>query len=220
MVRGRAGCGEPMRAVAVLAGLIAILFMGAAVVSRPASVGEVGREGGGVTVINVPPQFSGFRVRAQDGLNYVDVVISDYNSWADIFRVEVAIENDQQAPVADVAFQQYPDNVTLQRQLQFTEPVGSFLVRSLSSATYSETGQSIPERTEMRVTFVMSPVNGKWLTVTATDLGGLTAFAQVEYGSGFVGAFPAVSGWILMAVALTSSVLLVALRIRRDRLGE
>src|SRR6267143_4672094 len=125
MVRGRAGCGEPMRAVAVLAELIAILLMGAAVVSRPASVGEVGREGGGVTVINVPPQFSGFRVRAQDGLNYVDVVISDYNSWADIFRVEVAIENDRQAPVADVAFQQYPDNVTLQRQLQFTEPVGS-----------------------------------------------------------------------------------------------
>jgi len=172
-----------------------------------------------VTVINVPPQFSGFRIRTQDGLNYIDVVVSDYNSWSDIFRVEVAIENDLQAPIADVTFQQYPDNATLQRQPQFTEPVGSFLVRSLSSATYSATGQSIPERTEMRVTFVMSPVNGKWLSVTATDLGGLTAFAQVEYSAGFLGRLPTVNSWILVAVALTFSVVLVAARVRRDRIG-
>jgi len=55
------------------------------------------------------------------------------------------------------------------------------------------TGQSIPERTEMRVTFVMSPVNGKWLSVTATDLSGLTAFAQVEYSPGFLGRLPTIN---------------------------
>ncbi|TLZ57223.1 MAG: hypothetical protein E6K12_01715 [Methanobacteriota archaeon] len=197
--------------------LSVLLVTGAAI--DPPSAGNLDREGGGVTVINVPPQFSGFRIRTQDGLNYIDVVVSDYNSWSDIFRVEVAIENDLQAPIADVTFQQYPDNATLQRQPQFTEPVGSFLVRSLSSATYSATGQSIPERTEMRVTFVMSPVNGKWLSVTATDLGGLTAFAQVEYSAGFLGRLPTVNSWILVAVALTFSVVLVAARVRRDRIG-
>src|SRR2546427_6711983 len=207
-----------LAAVALLTTLSALLVTGAAI-GLP-SAGNVGREGGGVTVINVPPQFSGFRIRTQDGLNYVDVVVSDYNSWSDIFRVEVAIENDMQAPVADVTFQQYPDNATLQRQPQFAEPVGSFLVRSLSSAAYSATGQSISERTEMRVTFVMSPVNGKWLSVTATDLGGLTAFAQVEYSPGFLGRLPTINGWILMTIALAFSVALVAVRIRRDRIGE
>src|SRR5256884_5462650 len=207
-----------LAAVALLAVLSALLLAGAT--CPPPLAGNVGREGGGVTVINVPPQFSGFRIRTQDGLNYIDVVVSDYNSWSDIFRVEVAIENDLQAPVADVTFQQYPDNVTLQRQPEFAEPVGSFLVRSLSSATYSATGQSIPERTEMRVTFVMSPVNGKWLSVTATDLGGLTAFAQVEYSPGLLWRLPTINGWILMAIALNVSVVLVAVRIRRDRIGQ
>src|SRR5438132_2794002 len=219
MALGRAASGERrLGAAAVLAVLSALLLAGAT--CPPPLAGNVGREGGGVTVINVPPQFSGFRIRTQDGLNYIDVVVSDYNSWSDIFRVEVAIENDLQAPVADVTFQQYPDNATLQRQPQFAEPVGSFLVRSLSSATYSATGQSIPERTEMRVTFVMSPVNGKWLSVTATDLGGLTAFAQVEYSPGFLGRLPMINGWLLMTIALTFSVALVAVRIRRDRIRE
>lgn len=175
---------------------------------------------GGVTVINVPPQFSGFRISTQDGLNYIDVVVSDYNSWADIFRVEVKIQTEALDAVADVAFQQYPDNVTRQAQPQFTESVGSFLVRSLSSATYNTEPSTIPERTEMRVTFVMSPVNGKFLSVTTTDLAGLEAFAQVEYSAGFLGRLPTVSGWILVAVSLALSVLFVAVRIRRDRLGE
>lgn len=219
MARGRAGSGERgIGGAAALALLLVLLLAHAANASAPRD--PVQPQGGGVTVINVPPQFSGFRIRNQDGLNYIDVVISDYNSWADIFRVEVAIENEMQTAVADVAFQQYPDNVTLTRQPQFTEPVGSFLVRSLSGATYSTTGQSVPERTEMRVTFVMSPVNGKWLSVTATDLAGLEAFAQVEYGAGFLGRLPVVSGWILVAVALFFSVVLVAVRVRRDRIGE
>jgi len=174
----------------------------------------------GVTVINVPPQFSGFRIATQDGLNYIDVVVSDYNSWADIFRVEVKIQGDAVNPVADVAFQQYPDNATLQPQPQFQEAVGSFLVRSLSSATYNTQPLTVPERTEMRVTFVMSPVNGKFLSVTTTDLAGLEAFAEVEYSAGFLGRLPTVSGWILGVFALGATVLLVAVRIRRDRLGE
>lgn len=184
-----------------------------------AEAGIVGARDG-VTVINVPPQFSGFRIATRDGLNYIDVVVSDYNSWEDIFRVEVKIQGEATASVADVAFQQYPDNVTLQRQPQFTESVGSFLVRSLSSATYNVQPVTIPERTEMRITFVMSPVNGKLLSVTTTDLAGLQAFAQVEYSAGFLSRLPAVNNWILVAVALTFAVVLVAVRIRRDRIGE
>ena len=177
-------------------------------------------QGGGITVINVPPQFSGFSIRTQDGLNYIDVVVSDYNAWSDIFRVRVEVLDDLRAAVADVAFQQYPDNITLIRQPEFTEPVGSYLVRSLSSATYNTQPVTVEERTEMRVTFVLSPVKGTWVSVTATDLGGLEAFAQVQYSAGFFGGFPQIPALFVAAFALASALVIVRLRIRRDRRGE
>lgn len=206
----------------VVAGLLAALLLAAGAFTNlsPPSRGVVVEARDGVTVINVPPQFSGFRIATQDGLNYIDVVVSDYNSWADIFRVQVEIKSDALRAVADVAFQQYPDNVTLQPQPQFTESVGSFLVRSLSSAVYNTQPVTVPERTEMRITFVMSPVNGKFLSVTTTDLAGLEAFAQVEYSAGFLGRLPTVGGEILALVAFAFTVLIVAVRIRRDRSGE
>src|SRR5205823_6448292 len=199
--RGRPASGRGWLAATLFA---AILVLAASVSMKPAPPTEAGvvEVRSGVTVINVPPQFSGFRIATQDGLNYIDVVVSDYNSWADIFRVEVKIQGDAVNPVADVAFQQYPDNATLQPQPQFQEAVGSFLVRSLSSATYNTQPLTVPERTEMRVTFVMSPVNGKFLSVTTTDLAGLEAFAEVEYSAGFLGRLPTVSGWILGVFAL------------------
>lgn len=205
-----------------MAGLLAAILLAAAVSTNPSppSRGGIVEARDGVTVINVPPQFSGFRIATQDGLNYIDVVVSDYNSWADIFRVQVTIQSDALTAVADVAFQQYPDNVTRQPQPQFTESVGSFLVRSLSSATYNTQPVTIPERTEMRITFVMSPVNGKFLSVRTTDLAGLEAFAQVEYSPGFLGRLPTVGGWILALIAIAFTVLIVAVRIRRDRPGE
>jgi hypothetical protein len=218
--RERPGSGEGgLVAAGFLAALLLVVECASMSPSTPTRAGVV-EASDGVTVINVPPQFSGFRIATQDGLNYIDVVVSDYNSWADIFRVEVKIESDALTAVADVAFQQYPDNVTLQPQPQFTESVGSFLVRSLSSATYNTQPLTIPERTEMRITFVMSPVNGKFLSVTTTDLAGLEAFAQVEYSAGFLGRLPTVGGWILGVAAFAFTVLLVAVRIRRDHFGE
>src|SRR5437667_5611668 len=115
MALGRAACGERrLGAAAVLAALSALLLAGAT--CHPPLPGNVGREGGGVTVINVPPQFSGFRIRTQDGVNYIDVVVSEYNSWSDIFRVQVAIQYDLQATVAPGPVQHYPDNATFDRQ--------------------------------------------------------------------------------------------------------
>jgi hypothetical protein len=217
--RGRPAFGDArFGAAGLLAALLLLAAYASVKPSLPTPAGIVQAQDG-VTVINVAPQFSGFRIATQEGLNYVDVVVSDYNSWADIFRVQVTIETEAQVAVADVAFQQYPNNLTLQPKPEFTESVGSFLVRSLSSATYNTQPITIPERTEMRITFVLSPVNGKFLSVRTTDLAGLEAFAQVEYSAGFLGRLPAVSGWLVGLVAFAFTVLLVAVRIRRDRPG-
>ncbi len=212
----------PRRRRGLLALLVAVLpllvSLGFPTHSDP--LAPVSAQGGGVTVINVPPQFSGFSIRTQDGLNYIDVVVSDYNSWADIFRVRVEVLDNLQAAVADVAFQQYPDNVTLTRQPQFTEPLGSYLVRALSSATYNTQPLTVADRTEMRVTFVLSPVKGTWLSVIATDLGGLEAFAEIEYSPGFFGGLPWVPAIFVAAFAIVGAVVMVGVRVRRDRRGE
>ena len=206
-----------------LLGLLALAVLLASSVrpgATPTHSPPVAPEGGGITVINVPPQFSGFSLRTQDGLNYIDIVVSDYNSWSDIFRVRVEVFDNFQAAVADVAFQQYPDNVTLTRQPRFTQPVGSYLVWSLSSATVNTQPVTVEERTEMRVTFVLSPVKGTWVSVTATDLGGLEAFAQVQYSTGFFGGFPQIPALFVAAFAFASALVIIRLRIRRDRRGE
>jgi hypothetical protein len=177
-------------------------------------------DGSGITVINVAPQFSGLSIRTEDGLNYIDVVVSDYNSWADIFRVRVEVLDSLQASVADVSFQQYPDNVTLTRQPRFTEPVGSYLVWALSSATVNTQPVTVEERTEMRVTFVLSPVKGTWVSVTATDLGGLEAFAEVQYSAGFFGGLPQIPALFVAAFALAAAAVVVHVRIRRDQRAD
>src|SRR5207244_12041629 len=69
-----------LAAVALLSTLSVLLVTGAAI--GPPSAGNVGREGGGVMVINVPPQFGGFRIRTEDGLKCIHCVVSGLNSRA------------------------------------------------------------------------------------------------------------------------------------------
>lgn len=177
-------------------------------------------QGSGITVINVPPQFSGIDIRSVGGLNYIDVTVSDYNSWEDIFRVRVEVLAVDGGTESSVAFQQYPTNTSSSRQPGFDQTVGEYLVRDLTSEDHSTQTTTVPDRTEMHLTFVLSPVKGQWINVTASDRGGLTAYAQVEYAGGFLGGLPTVAGWILVAVSIVFAVFVVARRIGRDRHGK
>src|SRR5437762_12648221 len=69
MALGRAACGERhLGAAAILAALSALMVAGAT--NGPPWAGNVGREGGGVTVINVPPQLTGPRHHTHAGSNH------------------------------------------------------------------------------------------------------------------------------------------------------
>lgn len=164
----------------------------------------------------MPPQFSAIDVRMEDGLNYIDVVVSDYNSWSDVYLVQINVLNSARVPVAAVAFQQYPTNTSTEARPAFVQPVGDYLVQELSTASHANRTVTIPDRTDLRLTFVLSPVKGEWVNVSATDLGGLIAYAQVQYQSGYVGGLPLVGEGVLVAVAAVFAVVYVARRIRRD----
>ncbi|MEE9601472.1 MAG: hypothetical protein V3W22_07240, partial [Thermoplasmata archaeon] len=165
------------------------------------------------------PEFSSLDIRARNGLHYIDVVVSDYNSWADIFKVDLEILDDDELPIAHVAFQQYGDNTTGEGDGEFVELMGQILVRDLSLIAYSTSPVTIAERSEMRITFVISPMNGRWLRVIAQDLEGLFAIARVEYLTGLIGGAAVIPPLVLIMLALGASVVIVGARLRRERFG-
>lgn len=197
----------------VLTGILGLLILGAAYPSARA-------QEPGVTVLNVPPEFSSLDIGSRSGLHYIDVVISDYNSWGDIFQLDVEVLNEDEFQIAHVLYRQYPDNQTTEPQDEFLEPLGEILVRDQSSVSRDTDPQTVREKTEMHVTIVLSQVNGRWLRVTATDLGGLTALAQVEYLTGVIGGAGAVPPLVIMMLALAASVVVVSSRLRRERSGH
>ncbi len=172
----------------------------------------------GVTVINVPPEFSALDIRSRGGLHYIDLTVSDYNSWADIFRVDLEVLDNDESSIAHVVFQQYDDNVTVEGDARFAELLGEILIWDRSAYAFTTNPLSIAERSEMRVTFVISPIEGRWLKVVATDLAGLFATAQVEYLAGISGGAP-LHPLVLIMLALAAAVVIVGVRLRRDRLG-
>ncbi len=174
----------------------------------------------GVTVINVPPEFSAIEIGIQGGFQRVYVIVSDYNSWGDILRVDLEILDDGRGQIAHVVFQQYANNQTLIREPLFLENLGRILVHDQSLASVNTDPQTIADRSELRVTFTLVPLVGRWLRVTATDLDGLVATAQVEYLTGTLGGAPTIHPLVLLLSALVASVVLVRTRLRRELRGR
>lgn len=202
----------PRYSAIALMSLVALIFI---VALHPTSQAQQP----GVTVINVPPEFSNLDIRSRGGLHYIDVVVSDYNSWADVLKVDVEVLNEDEFQIAHVLFRQYPDNQTTEIQDEFLEPLGQILVRDQSSVYRNTDPQTIREKTELKITFVISQVSGRWLKVTASDIGGLVAYAQVEYLTGVIAGATAVPPLVVMMLAIAASVVLVSSRLRRERVG-
>ncbi len=170
----------------------------------------------GVTVINVPPEFQGIDVGTQSGLHHIDVVVSDDNSWGDILRVDLEILDESATPVAHVILQTYLSNASAIWDPTFMDNLGQILVRGQSLASVNTNPQTIADRSELRVTFAIQPLVGRWLRITATDLDGLNATAQLEYFGGTLGGPTILPPWVLLLLAVAATVVLMGRRIRRD----
>ncbi len=170
----------------------------------------------GVTVSNVPPVLQFVDVGTQDGLHRIEVVVTDDNSWGDILRVDMEILDESGAPVAHVVLQAYLSNASATWDPTFIENLGQNLVQDQSMATVNMNPQTILDRSELQVTFTILPLVGRWLRITATDLNGLNATAQLDYLTGFIGGPTIFPPWLLLLLAVAASVILVGTRIRRE----
>ena len=171
---------------------------------------------GGVTVINVPPEFQAVDVGTQSGLHHIDVVVSDDNSWGDILRVDLEVLDESGGPVAHVILLTYLSNASQIWEPTFMDSVGQNLVRGESLATVNTNPQTVEDRSELRVTFAIIPLTGRWARVTATDLDGLNATAQVDYLTGSIIGPTIFPPWLLLLLAVAAAVVLVGTRIRRE----
>ena len=174
----------------------------------------------GVTVSNVPPVLQFIDVGTQDGLHHIDVVVSDDNSWGDILRVDLEILDESSGPVAHVILQTYLSNASLIWEPTFMDSIGQNLVRAESLAAVNMNPQTSVDRSELRVTFAITPLTGRWARITVTDLDGLIATAQVEYLTGALGGPTIFPPWLLLLLAVAASVVLVGTRIRREIHGR
>lgn len=173
----------------------------------------------GVTVINVPPEFRDLNIGTRSGLHHIDVIVSDYNSWEDILRVDLEILDESGAQVVHVVFQPYETNATLTWNPVFIENLGQVLVREQSLARANTDPQTIAERSELEVSFAIRPLIGRWLRITAVDLEGLTATAQVEYLTGALGGAANLPPLVLLLLAVAATVILIGSRVRREMHG-
>ncbi len=170
----------------------------------------------GVTVSNVPPELRGIDIGTQEGVNQIDMVVSDDNSWGDILRVDLEILDESLAPVAHVVFQPNVSNASANWDPTFTNSLGEILVPDQSLAVANTDPQTIAERSELYLTFTLVPVVGHWIRITATDLDGLTAIAQINYLTEALGGLAIFPPWLLLLLAVAASVILVGTRIRRE----
>jgi hypothetical protein len=138
----------------------------------------------GVGVLNVPPKYGNIRIVQQDTLLRLYLVISDYNSWGDIYTVAITLE-DYGARVAEFAFKQY-DNAESYNQInQFTEPYGGkqLLVREKCSYFHSDSVITVDNRCDLELLFVFQTTHFTRLNVLISDRGGLTCEAHIDYNA-------------------------------------
>ena len=83
------------------------------------TISTIAREAG-VGVVNVPPQFGYIRITQSDGLMKVYLKVSNFNSWQDIYTVNVILENND-VETAKFIFKQYENKDSFNEIKEFRE---------------------------------------------------------------------------------------------------
>lgn len=138
----------------------------------------------GVGVINVPPKYGNIRIVQQDTLLRLYLILSDYNSWGDIYTVTITLE-DYGATVAEFAFKQYDNADSYNEVNLFTEPYGGkqLLVTEKCSYFHSDSLTTVDDRCDLELLFVFETTHFTRLNVLITDRGGLTSEAHIDYNA-------------------------------------
>ena len=138
----------------------------------------------GVGVLNVAPKFSEIKIVSFQKTMRLYLTISDYNSWDDVYRINVTLEY-HGSQVANFQFHQYADPGSFQRINEFTEMShGKNLLQiDRCSSTHSNKSETVEDKCELRVLFVFTKTLMTNIKITVEDREGEKAMAQVDYST-------------------------------------
>lgn len=147
--------------------------------SIEASAGEAG-----VGVLNVPPKYSMIRVVQQDKFIRVYLTISDYNSWDDIYTVNVTLE-DYGLEIAEFLFKQYEDTISYEKINEFSETSkeNNLLVKEKCSYNHSDEKETVADKCNLELLFVFHKTWFTRLNIIIADLDGSTASTHIDYNA-------------------------------------
>jgi hypothetical protein len=155
---------------------ILTLFVSLIVTSIKVQAGSAG-----VGVVNVPPEYSDIKIITEDGIKKIYLTISDYNSWSDVYTVEVTIKNGGETS-ALFEFRQYTSLASYTPTVEFKEEVGNkYLILDECSASHSDKTETISERCLIHIVFAFQPIPQTELIILTKDRGGLHAHTWVEF---------------------------------------
>jgi len=147
--------------------------------------GVLGDGSAGVGVMNVKPNFSDIEIKQIDDSMRVYLTISDYNSWRDIFKVQVRLMGGNDETLGYFVFQQYEDVDKYDEINLFYEGEESSLLNMQAcDATHSDESVSVVDRCHLELRFVFTTTFFSKLSIIVEDRAGDTAETMLEYAGG------------------------------------
>lgn len=138
----------------------------------------------GVGVLNVPPKFGITQIVQQEENIRVYLTVSDYNSWEDLYELNITLINsDSQS--TNFIFKQYTDRISYEKLYEFSEePSDSgLLIIEKCSYTHSNKKETVDDKCNMDLLFVFHSTWFSKIDIVATDLEGSTATIKIDYTS-------------------------------------
>lgn len=145
---------------------------------------HVSADGGGsagVGVINVPPNYADINIYSVNDQIRVNLILSDYNSWMDIQKVQVNLEENG-VVLYSFVFQQYSNPETFEKLNTFSEQSNSsLLVEEACYVSHSSSSETVSDRCQLEVRFVIKTTYFSQLHVISSDRAGDTTETFIEY---------------------------------------
>jgi len=136
----------------------------------------------GVGVMNVTPAFADIQLIQRNGLIRIYLIVSDYNSWGDVYTVEVLLEEGDRT-IASFLYQQYETQDSFEKIHTFQESSHdkSLLNFEACDVSYSADRSTVEDRCHLHLRFVFNPTYFSQIHIRVTDRSGAMAETIVEY---------------------------------------
>jgi len=136
----------------------------------------------GVGVGNIPPKYNMIRLTNQEDNFRVYLTVFDHNSWEDIQRVSLILE-DNGIKKSEFIFKQYETNTSHDKINEFSEISAENNLLILKKCSYDSSYSNDLEKCDIDLLFVFENTYFTHLKIIAVDNTGENATIQLDYTS-------------------------------------